>query len=238
MSDSSLPEDSATENGETMSSTSDRTLILSVITRIAESYLHNKSFDDLDPTILTENAHILCRGRLYEDIISNLIASAKTEQVSQHLQRIDALIRGFLSSERKSRSRLKTFSVSDRRQESPALSVLKLIYKRVKAEMLTKSDTNIKLLHALLRCKPDDRLPLLQQQLRRIELIMNFAEYVEDALAFVEAHDGRGRQGGEQVQLAAGTVEVLRDVLRDIRDFQRQLSPSRDDDIVYENGSD
>jgi hypothetical protein len=131
-----------------------------------------------------------------------------------------------------------TFSVSDRRQESPALSVLKLIYKRVKAEMLTKSDTNIKLLHALLRCKPDDRLPLLQQQLRRIELIMNFTEYVEDALAFVEAHDGRGRQGGEQVQLAAGTVEVLRDVLRDIRDFQRQLSPSRDDDIVYENGSD
>lgn len=107
MSDSSLPEESATENGESMSSTSDRTLILSVITRIAESYLHNKSFDDLDPTIFTENAHILCRGRLYEDIISNLIASAKTEQVSQHLQRIDALIRGFLSSERKSRSRLK-----------------------------------------------------------------------------------------------------------------------------------
>lgn len=130
------------------------------------------------------------------------------------------------------------FSPSDRRQESPALSVLKLIYKRVKAEMLTKSDTNIKLLHTLLRCKPDERLTLLQQQLRRIELIMNFAEYVEDALAFVEAHDGRGMQGGEQVQLAAGTVEVLRDVLRDIRDFQRQLSPSRDEDTVYENGSD
>lgn len=103
----SPPEESATENDETMSSTSDRTLILSIITRIAESYLPNKSFDDLDPTIFTENAHILCRGRLYEDIISNLIASAKSEQVSQHLQRIDALIRGFLSSERKSRSRLK-----------------------------------------------------------------------------------------------------------------------------------
>lgn len=86
---------------------SDRTLILSIITRVAESYLPNKSFDDVDPTIFTENAHILCRGRLYEDVISNLIASAKSEQVSQHLQRIDALIRGFLSSERKSRSRLK-----------------------------------------------------------------------------------------------------------------------------------
>lgn len=107
ISDSAQLEDSTTIDDGTMSSTSDRTLILSIITRIAESYLQNNSFDDIDPTIFTENAHILCRGRLYEDVISNLIASAKSEQASQHLQRIDALIRGFLSSERKSRSRLK-----------------------------------------------------------------------------------------------------------------------------------
>lgn len=130
------------------------------------------------------------------------------------------------------------FSPSDRRQESQALSILKLIYKRVKAEMLTKSDANLKLLHALLRCQPEERLPLLQQQLRRIELILNFIEYVEDALVFVEANDGRGTQGGEQVQLKAGTVEVLRDILRDLHDFKGRLSPSRDDDVVYESASD
>lgn len=81
--------------------------INSVIDQILAYYKTAGSLDKLDPSILTENAHILCKSNLYEGIIKKRVETAGSAENSTDLQRVDALMRGFISSERKARARMK-----------------------------------------------------------------------------------------------------------------------------------
>jgi hypothetical protein len=61
----------------------------------------------LDPRILTENAHVITKGRLYEEVMSSRVEAAADRQEVQELERADAFLKGFITSERKSRARMK-----------------------------------------------------------------------------------------------------------------------------------
>lgn len=114
------------------------------------------------------------------------------------------------------------------------MTVLKMIYKRVKAELLTKQNVNLKLLNALLRCTGAQRYMLLESRIRRLEQLMEFSDYVQEALDFVEENDGKGAQGTERVQLGPDMIEMMRDVMRDIKELQKRLKMGGKDGVVYE----
>lgn len=61
----------------------------------------------VDPTILTENAHILTKGRYYEIVMEDIVRDCVTSKEVAKIEAIDSFIRGFIVSERKQRSRLK-----------------------------------------------------------------------------------------------------------------------------------
>ncbi len=64
---------------------------------------------NLKPSFLIDRAHWLCNGRKYENVYGEIINSGnlKTDEEVQRLERINAMLTGFISAERKSRSRLK-----------------------------------------------------------------------------------------------------------------------------------
>ena len=61
----------------------------------------------VDPTILTENAHILTKSRHYETVMEDIIRACVTSKEVAKIEAIDSFLRGFIVSERKQRSRLK-----------------------------------------------------------------------------------------------------------------------------------
>jgi len=64
--------------------------------------------DNLDYVLLTENSDALCKYETYDIVMSQKFeTSSRSGPLSQSLQRVDSLLRGFISSERNVRSRLK-----------------------------------------------------------------------------------------------------------------------------------
>ena len=61
----------------------------------------------LDPTLLVENAHILAKGKLYEEVMEAKISAATKETDIRGLEWVDARLRSFVLAERKARARLK-----------------------------------------------------------------------------------------------------------------------------------
>eukprot|EP01039_Chlorochromonas_danica_P000802 gene802-870_t len=59
------------------------------------------------PPFLLENSHVLCKGRLYESVIDDMIKQSSTSSRTENLERVHALISGFLTAERKARARTK-----------------------------------------------------------------------------------------------------------------------------------
>jgi hypothetical protein len=62
--------------------------------------------NNLHPKFLLDRAAILCNGRTYEDVYTKRLSVENGEE-AERLERINALLSGFISSERKSRTRLK-----------------------------------------------------------------------------------------------------------------------------------
>lgn len=54
-----------------------------------------------------ENAHILTKGKLYESAIEKIIDECDNSREITKIEAIDAVMKGFIVSERKQRSRLK-----------------------------------------------------------------------------------------------------------------------------------
>jgi hypothetical protein len=61
----------------------------------------------VDPSILTDTAHILSKGRYYEVAIEDIVRECVTAGQVAKVEAVDAFLRGFIVSERKQRSRLK-----------------------------------------------------------------------------------------------------------------------------------
>lgn len=58
-------------------------------------------------SILMENAHILTKGKLYESAIEKIIEECDNSREIAKIEAVDAIMKGFIVSERKQRSRLK-----------------------------------------------------------------------------------------------------------------------------------
>lgn len=58
-------------------------------------------------SILMENAHILTKGKLYESVIEKSIEECDNNRDIAKIEAVDAIMKGFIVSERKQRSRLK-----------------------------------------------------------------------------------------------------------------------------------
>ncbi|RYG94327.1 hypothetical protein EON65_57665 [archaeon] len=57
--------------------------------------------------LLLENTHVLCKGREYENVMSRLIRESSSFERSEQLERVHALVSGFVQAERKNRARQK-----------------------------------------------------------------------------------------------------------------------------------
>ena len=64
-------------------------------------------FRSLSPRVLMDNSHILTKGRLYEEAITHRLTHAVNSSQIRDLESVDAFLKGFITSERKARARLK-----------------------------------------------------------------------------------------------------------------------------------
>jgi len=64
-------------------------------------------FRSLSPRLLMDNSHILTKGRLYEEAITHRLTHAVNSSQIKDLETVDAFLKGFITSERKARARLK-----------------------------------------------------------------------------------------------------------------------------------
>ena len=88
--------------------TEDVTSIEDEIRRVIEVFKSAEgSLVKVDPSILTENAHLLAKGKYYEMVMEDYLRSSVTSNEITKLEAIDAFIGGFVQAERKQRSRLK-----------------------------------------------------------------------------------------------------------------------------------
>lgn len=117
---------------------------------------------------------------------------------------------------------------------SQALMVLRMIYRRVKAELLMRDNHHFKLLHSLLQFDASQRVAFLESNFRQLDQLTLFTEYLRNAIEFVSNHDGHGEQGGERVQLTADTIEIMRDVMRDVDELRGRLNTNKVDSVLYE----
>jgi len=62
---------------------------------------------NIDTNLLTENSDALCKHDLFDMIITKKMEITQSERVLESLRKVNSLLRGFISSERNVRSRLK-----------------------------------------------------------------------------------------------------------------------------------
>lgn len=78
-----------------------------VVYRIVNAALDAKDPTAIDPLLLTENDHILSKSLVYEEAIAELLNSCESPSSVAQLEAIDSVIRSFVISTRKARSKLK-----------------------------------------------------------------------------------------------------------------------------------
>lgn len=61
----------------------------------------------IEPSILTEYAHILSKGRVFEDVMDSKLSKCNDPIEIKTLENVNAFLQGFIKSERRNRSRLK-----------------------------------------------------------------------------------------------------------------------------------
>jgi len=82
-----------------------------VIDQVLSSGQRHKDLGGFDPNILLDHAHIITHGRLYEDAMNDRMQGTKDIAERLALEKADALMRGFVTAERKQRARLKVVYV-------------------------------------------------------------------------------------------------------------------------------
>ena len=66
-----------------------------------------QGFRSINPSLLLDNSHILTTGRLYEGVMEELLRGDHSSTDIAVIERVDAFLSGFITSERKSRSKMK-----------------------------------------------------------------------------------------------------------------------------------
>ena len=84
-------------------------LINNIIDNVLIYSSSNKDLSGFDPHFLLENAHIITSGRIYESTMNDRMEAARegSGEALTQLEKVDALLQGFVTAERKQRARLK-----------------------------------------------------------------------------------------------------------------------------------
>lgn len=61
----------------------------------------------IDPAYLADNAHIISKGKLYEEAMKQLMLSTTNKDELAAMEELDRFLRGYISGERKARARMK-----------------------------------------------------------------------------------------------------------------------------------
>jgi len=78
-----------------------------VVYRVVSAALSVGDPSMIDPQMLTENDHILTKNTVYEDAMSELLNSCESPSSVAALEAVDSVLRSFIVSTRKARSKLK-----------------------------------------------------------------------------------------------------------------------------------
>lgn len=267
-----------------------------------------------DPTILLENAYVLVKGKLYEEVMGSLIMEANDDDETRTLQKIDAFLTGFIQSERKSRSRVKLnyilagassgrldaaidlLNESDEIDDSlisfidslikkqqikssgPAnlvddddvdgdnedyniigsgkatLDVLRMVKRRLLAEIKARSKSELKLLVGLLQVKEIDRREeILLTTLSTVTALESFSAFVQDGLQHyqdmqiidVEESNSDGSSNssndnstGKRVEMSPQVYEEMKVVLELVYKIIRRLNTGFTDESVFSVNAD
>lgn len=81
--------------------------VIGIFLSVDEATLREKGINCMSYTDLTERSYILCKGRIYESIMDDLLQSSISMDEIKRIEQIDVILRGFVLSERKVRSRQK-----------------------------------------------------------------------------------------------------------------------------------
>lgn len=80
----------------------------------------------------------------------------------------------------------------------------------------------------------------METTLTKVEMITDFAAYLESAIKFVTENDGIGRETStrDTVELSPGVLETMKDIMVDVREVMNRFRPPTKDDTVYERHHD
>ena len=81
--------------------------VIGIYLSVDESTLRDKGINCMTYADLTERSYILCKGRIYESIMDDLLQSSVSMDETKRIEQVDVILRGFVLSERKVRSRQK-----------------------------------------------------------------------------------------------------------------------------------
>jgi hypothetical protein len=96
---------SSREDMNSMLRTEIKEIVTSFLAQIIEKNADIMSV--VNPLTLGENAYVLAKNTLYEDVMEGLLLNVVDTKQAEAIQRIDAILKGFIQTERKTRSRLK-----------------------------------------------------------------------------------------------------------------------------------
>jgi len=281
---------SSMEDMDAMEILSIKTEIGSMLEQILGFGRSTGNINALDPRILTENAHVITKGRLYEEVMSSRVEAAADRQEVQELERADAFLKGFITSERKSRARMKVNYIlagagSQRLEESilmlsesdeideellfyldslvkkevlraagpsslleeegqslaesftdversfmaankDTLNILRMIQRRLKAELRMKGRAEVQLLARLMaEADPKERYSVMKNALDRVEALEDFASFLQNGIDHLNQAGfvAKPSQNEGSVELPVSTVERMRDILYDVQQLSKML---------------
>jgi hypothetical protein len=131
-----------------------------------------------------------------------------------------------------------------KRSSSTTMKVLEMIQRRLKAELRSQGNGDLKLLALLLSCRdPSQRLDMLESKLDRVEAIESFTIFLQDGIDYIAAHGLQARENPNKeqavkVELSAATFEMMKDILCDVKELSSRLQTGSKDGIAFEVQSD
>eukprot|EP00597_Dinobryon_sp_UTEXLB2267_P007304 CAMPEP_0170086152 /NCGR_PEP_ID=MMETSP0019_2-20121128/20884_1 /TAXON_ID=98059 /ORGANISM="Dinobryon sp., Strain UTEXLB2267" /LENGTH=251 /DNA_ID=CAMNT_0010303025 /DNA_START=301 /DNA_END=1056 /DNA_ORIENTATION=+ len=98
------------------------------------------------------------------------------------------------------------------------LDVLKMIQRRLKAQIAMKEREEVQLLAALLQENDSNvRQSLLRSRLNKVESLQKFASFVEAGIAHINNNSNiNNNSSNEKIELSAGSSERMKDILYDV----------------------
>eukprot|EP01036_Dinobryon_divergens_P024805 gene24805-33285_t len=107
------------------------------------------------------------------------------------------------------------------------VEVLKMILRRLKAQIATAGRDELQLLADLLQeDNPETRMLMLRKELKRVEAIESFCSFLQDGVEHIRQKGGSARDPNDAkttVELSANTISKMEDILYDVTSMKKEL---------------